>query len=79
MKRARKCRKCGCTERKACIEFDSKGRGYGCRWSRIDDDGYLCTGCDVEGPAFFRKLYDLPSKPFVVAPQLAGYVARSRK
>ena len=29
----RTCRKCGCTDLKACIEFDEKGRGFPCSWT----------------------------------------------
>lgn len=78
MKRARACRKCGCTERKACIEFDSKGLGWPCYWVSAD----VCSACDGKvclprpPPGIFSD--DEAPVPLVVEPQLAGYVARPR-
>lgn len=71
MKRAAKCRKCGCTDKKACIEFDAEGRGFACGWATAD----VCSAC-VRGVA---HLGEHPARnTHVVAPQLAGMVARPR-
>ena len=75
MKRAQQCRKCGCDERHACIEFDSKGRGYPCWWVEKG----LCSACfEVSGRAALLAALTEKAVPLVVAPQLAGYVARPR-
>lgn len=70
MKKPRKCRKCGCTENKACIEFDAEGRGRPCGWS--EDDSTICTACEPEPLLMHLR------PPLVVAPQLAGMIARHR-
>jgi len=67
----RTCRKCGCTDLKACIEFDEKGRGFPCSWTAPAAN--LCSAC-VRGTS---HLVDRAA-PVVVAPQLAGAVARPR-
>jgi hypothetical protein len=78
VKRAKKCRKCGCSERKACIEFDERGRGWPCYWVSAD----ICSGCDSKPrlppppPGLFSD--EEKPVPFVVAPQLAGMIARPR-
>lgn len=78
MKRARRCRKCGCTDRKACVEFDETGEGYCCFWVAKN----LCSAC-VDGDAVQARLLRAgligpQVAPFVVAPELRGYVARPR-
>ena len=78
MKKARACRKCGCTETKSCIEFDSKGRGYPCWWYSAD----VCSACVPDHKPMLplaSPFEELPPMPLVVAPQLAGYVARARR
>lgn len=72
MKHAKKCRKCGCTEASACVEFDANGRGWPCFWSNAD----TCSACMPAMPLRQETVLGIP--PLVVAPQLAGMVARRR-
>lgn len=78
---SRDCTLCGCTEDKACLEFDADGVAHPCYWFSTD----LCSACAfgewVEPPEFddgadttFKKKN---GKPLIV-PELAGRVARSR-
>lgn len=80
MKKARKCRKCGCTETKACIIFDERGRGFPCCWVEIASDGSVELGslCNACAPNLGRPFSAFVGQAVVVAPQLAGMIARPR-
>lgn len=78
MKRPLRCRKCGCDDKHACIEFDAKGRGWPCYWASAE----VCSACEGKErlppmPAMFTD--EDEQVPFVIAPQLAGYIARPRR
>lgn len=60
-----KCVRCGCTEEKACIQFDTEGVPRGCSWVHKEGQRPLCSGCQHQ-------------QPVADAAPLHGYVARPR-
>lgn len=79
------CRKCGCTEELACIEFDAEGYAHPCYWASAD----TCSACvhgvyepppgsSLETERARRVRVSSSSRRALRVPALAGTVARPR-
>lgn len=71
------CRKCGCTEQSACVEFDAEGYAHACCWWEAD----LCSACTFDTAGTRDAMVVQVGKrkrQFLRVPELAGMVARPR-
>jgi hypothetical protein len=76
----RACAKCGCTEKRACLEFDAEGYAHPCHW--YEDD--LCSACvpDEQPSSGMRSgmvRVGKGGRGYLRAAWLAGMVARPRR
>lgn len=81
----RTCTNCGCTDGRACLEFDAEGYAYPCFWVAEA----LCSACGFEEhtPAdespevvqAMRVKVSATSRRALKVPRLAGMVARPRR
>lgn len=79
----RACSKCGCTEKRACLEFDAEGYAHACYWVTA----HGCSACTfiahIERPdqgVETRLIVQIGKRKrqFLRVPELAGMVARPR-
>jgi hypothetical protein len=86
--KGRSCEGCGCTDGRACLEFDAKGYAHACYWVATDFCSACMFGEHVEPPDFDEGVDTRITAPagkrgkafkYLRVPELAGMVARPRR